>query len=83
MFAWCCDTRQCQDILLSNQRCQNEKMGIVEFPLPVPTLDDDPFASLSATDIADREATDDAKDGSDSEYEDDKEGEGDDEYYDK
>jgi hypothetical protein len=47
MFAWCCDTRQCQDVLLSNQRRQNEKLGIDEFPLLVPPLDDDPFTSLS------------------------------------
>jgi hypothetical protein len=54
MFAWCCDTHQRQDVLLSNQRRQNEKMGIDEFdefPLPVPPLDDDPFASLSIVDI--------------------------------
>jgi hypothetical protein len=51
MFAWCRSTRQRQDMLLSNQRRQNEKMGIDkfdEFPLPVPLLDDDPFTSLSA-----------------------------------
>jgi hypothetical protein len=41
------DTCQRQDVLLSNQRHQNEKIGIDEFPLPVPLLDDDPFASLS------------------------------------
>jgi hypothetical protein len=60
MFAWCRDTRQRQDMLLSNQRRQNEKMGIDkfdEFPLPVPLLDDDPFTSLSAAaDIAAMEA---------------------------
>jgi hypothetical protein len=28
MLAWCRDTRQRQDVLLSNQRRQNEKMGI-------------------------------------------------------
>jgi hypothetical protein len=72
-FAWCCDTRQRQDVLLSNQRCQNENMGIDEFdefPLSVPLLDDDPFASLSVVDITAMEATpDDDMDGSDSEYE--------------
>jgi hypothetical protein len=57
MFAWCCDTRQCQDVLLSNQRRQNKKMGIDEFPLPVTPLDDDPFATLSAADITVIEAT--------------------------
>jgi hypothetical protein len=60
MFAWCHDTRQCQDVLLSNQRCQNEKLGINEFdefPLLVPPLDDDPFASLSATNLAAMEAS--------------------------
>jgi hypothetical protein len=50
-LAWCRDTHQCQDVLLSNQRRQNRKMGIDEFPLPVPPLDDDPFASLSVADI--------------------------------
>jgi hypothetical protein len=49
MFAWCCDTRQRKDMLLSNQRCQNKKMGIDKFPSLVPPLDDDPFVSLSAT----------------------------------
>jgi hypothetical protein len=55
MLAWCHDTRQCQDVLLSNQRCQNEKLGIDEFDefsLSVPLLDDDPFASLAAADLA-------------------------------
>jgi hypothetical protein len=50
MFSWCCDTHQRQDVLLSNQKQQNEKLGIDEFdefPLLVPPLDDDPFASLS------------------------------------
>jgi hypothetical protein len=73
MFAWCCDTRQLQDVLLSNQRHQNEKMGIDEFdefPLPVPPLDDDPFTSLSVADIMAMEASpDDDTDGSGSEYE--------------
>jgi hypothetical protein len=60
MFAWCCDTHQCQDVLLSNQRRQNEKLGIDEFdefPLPVPPLDDDPFTSLSTADLAAMEAS--------------------------
>jgi hypothetical protein len=56
MFAWCRDTHQRQDVLLSNQRHQNEKLGIDEFSLPVPPIDDDPFASLSATDLAAMEA---------------------------
>jgi hypothetical protein len=77
MFAWCHDTRQHQDVLLSNQRCQNEKMGIDyfdEFPLPMPLHDDDSFASLSAADIAAMEAApDDDTDVSGNEYEDDEE----------
>jgi hypothetical protein len=55
MFAWCRDTRQCQDVILSNQCHQNEKMGIDEFdefPLHVPPLDDNPFASLFTADLA-------------------------------
>jgi hypothetical protein len=56
------------------------KMGIDEFdefPLLVPPLDDDHFASLSTTDITTMEAApDDNADGSGSEYE---EGEEDDE----
>jgi hypothetical protein len=75
MFAWCRDTRQRQDVLLSNQRRQNEKLGIDEFdefPLPMPPLDDDPFTSLSAVDLATMEATpDDDEEASDSEYEED------------
>jgi hypothetical protein len=54
MFAWCHDTRQCQDVTLSNQRHLSEKMGIDEFDeftLPVPPFDDDPFASLSTMDL--------------------------------
>jgi hypothetical protein len=46
MFAWCRDTHQRQDMLLSNQRHQNEKLGIDEFDmfsLLLPPLDDDPF----------------------------------------
>jgi hypothetical protein len=79
-LAWCRDTHQCQDVLLSNQRRQNRKMGIDEFPLPVPPLDDDPFASLSVADITAMEATpDDNADGSDSEYEEEEEGEEEDE----
>jgi hypothetical protein len=90
MFAWCLDTHQRQDVLLSNQRHQNEKMGIDEFDkfsLPVPPLDDDPFASLSAADIAAMEAAidddDDITDRSEREYEDEEEGEEDDEDYDE
>jgi hypothetical protein len=42
-----------------------------EFSLPVPLLDDDPFASLSTTDIAAMDvAPDDDTNGSGSEYED-------------
>jgi hypothetical protein len=52
-----------------------------EFPLPMPPLDDDPFASLSAADLATMKVDDDdAEDGSRSEYE---EEEGDDEDYDE
>jgi hypothetical protein len=72
MFTWCRDTCQHQDILLSNQRRQNEKMGIDEFeelPIHVPPLDEDPFASLLATDITSMEAAPDADEASDSEYE--------------
>jgi hypothetical protein len=85
MFAWCRDTCQCQDVLLSNQRYQNEKMGIDEFPLPVPPLDDDPFASLSAADLIAMEANDDddTEGGSSSKYEDEEEGDDDDEDYDE
>jgi hypothetical protein len=60
MFAWCRETHQRQDMLLSKQRCQNEKLGIDEFdefPLPVPPLDDDPFPSLSAADLVAMEAS--------------------------
>jgi hypothetical protein len=54
-------------------------MGIDEFDKlcsPMPPLDDDPFASLSATNIAAMEATpnDDAE-GSGSKYEEEEEGE--------
>jgi hypothetical protein len=78
MFAWCRDTRQRQDVLLSNQRRQNEKLGINEFSLPVPPFDDDPLASLSTADIAAMVASpDDDEDGSGSKYE--EEGEDDDE----
>jgi hypothetical protein len=86
MFAWCCDTRQRQNVLLSNQRRQNDKMGINEFdnfPLLVPPLDDDPFTSLSTTDLAAMEAANDnTEDGSGSEYEE-EEGDGVDEDYDE
>jgi hypothetical protein len=37
-------------VLLSNQRCQNDKLGLDEFnefPLPEPPLNEDPFAFLS------------------------------------
>jgi hypothetical protein len=87
IFAWCRDTGQRQDLLLSNQRCQNEKMGIDEFdefPLPVPPLNDDPFASLSAADITAMEATpDDDAEGSGIEYEEEEEGKEEDEAYDE
>jgi hypothetical protein len=81
-------------MLLSNQCRKNEKMGIHEFdefPLPVPLLHDNPFASISAANLAAMEATphvdddgneyeDDGEDGDDSEYEDDSEdSDGDDE----
>jgi hypothetical protein len=59
MFAWCRDTHQRQDMLLSNQRRQNEKLGINEFDmfsLLLPPLDDDPFASLSTTNLVAMEA---------------------------
>jgi hypothetical protein len=83
MLAWCRDTRQIQDVLLSNQRRQNEKLGINEFSLPVPPLDDDLFTSLSAADIAAMEAAvDDTEGGSGSEY-DEEEDNGDNEDYDK
>jgi hypothetical protein len=55
MFSWYRDTHQCQDVILRNQRHQNEKLGINEFnefPLLVPPHDDDPFASLSTADLA-------------------------------
>jgi hypothetical protein len=48
-------------------------MGLIEFdefPFSVPPLDDDPFISLSTTDLMVMEAaTDNAEDGSDSRYE--------------
>jgi hypothetical protein len=50
-----------------------------EFPLHVPLVDDDPFATLSATDIAAIEAAPDADEASSSEYEDDEDGDDDDE----
>jgi hypothetical protein len=71
-------------MLFSNQRCQNEKIGINKFPLPMPPLDDDPFATLSTIDITAMEAAPNVEeDGSGSEYEDEKEGEEDDEDYDE
>jgi hypothetical protein len=67
-------------VLLSNQRRQNKKMGIDEFPLSMPQLDDDPFASLSTADIMAMEATlDDDMDGSDNDYEEEEECEEEDE----
>jgi hypothetical protein len=84
MFPLCCNTHQGQDMILSNQRCLSEKMGIDEFdefPLPVLPLVDDPFASLSALDLTAMEATaDDTENGSRSEYEE-EESNGDDEDY--
>jgi hypothetical protein len=50
-----------------------------EFPLPVPPLDNDPFATLSATNIAAMEAAPDANEASSSEYEDDDDVDDDDE----
>jgi hypothetical protein len=82
MFAWHRDARQCQDVLLSNQRNQKEKMGIDEFDefsLLVPPLDDDPFASLSNTDIAAMEAAPDDDEAFGIEYKDEEEGEDNDE----
>jgi hypothetical protein len=60
-------------------------MGIDEFPLPVPPLVDDPFASLSAADLIAMEANDDddTEGGSSSKYEDEEEGDDDDEDYDE
>jgi hypothetical protein len=60
-------------VVLSNQRHQNEKMYIdefIEFPLPVPPLDEDPFASLSSADLATMEAAPAKDNDDDSEYED-------------
>jgi hypothetical protein len=82
MFTWCCDTCQRQDVLLSNQCRQNEKMGIdelYEFPLLVPPLDDDLFASLFATKLAAMEAAPAEDDDDGSEYENDENNEDDDE----
>jgi hypothetical protein len=65
MLAWCRDTHQCQDVLLNNKRCLNEKLGIDEFngfSLLVPLLEDDPFSSLSTTDLAAMEAAPDSDD---------------------
>jgi hypothetical protein len=50
-----------------------------EFPLPVPPFDNDPFATLSAANIAAMEAAPDANEASSSEYEDDDDGDDDDE----
>jgi hypothetical protein len=87
MRAWCHDTHQHQDVILSNQRRLSEKMGINEFneiPLLVPPLDDDPFTSLSTMGLTTMEANDDddAEGGSSSEY-DEEEGDDDDEDYDE
>jgi hypothetical protein len=69
-------------MLISNQRHLTDRMGVDEFdkfPLSVPPLDDDPFASLSAADSAAMEADDDdAEGGSGSEYEEEEEGDDDD-----
>jgi hypothetical protein len=81
IFDWCRDTRQRQDVLLSNQRHQNEKMGFNEFdefPLPVPLLDDDLFASLYTADIAAMVVAPDIDKASGSRYEEDEEGKDDD-----
>jgi hypothetical protein len=86
LFAWCHDSRQHQDVLLSNQRRQNEKLGIDdfdEFPLLVPPLDDDPFASLSTANITAMEAALNDADRPRSKYEEEEEGEEDDEDYDE
>jgi hypothetical protein len=60
MFHMCRDTRQHQDILLNNQRRQNEKLDIDEFdefPLVEPPLDEDPFVSLTPANLAAMRAT--------------------------
>jgi hypothetical protein len=61
MFAWCRDTHQCQDVLLSNQRRQNKKMG--------PFADENPFASLFTANLATMEAAPADDDDDSSEYE--------------
>jgi hypothetical protein len=76
MFAWCWNTRQRQDVLLGSQHRQNEKMGLDdfdEFPLLESPQDEDPFASLSAMDLAAMEAAPADDDDEGSEYEDDDE----------
>jgi hypothetical protein len=73
-------------VLLSNQTHQNEKLGIDdfdEFPLLVPPLDDDPFASLSTANITAMEAALNDADRPRSKYEEEEEGEEDDEDYDE
>jgi hypothetical protein len=48
------ETQQCQDVLLSNQCHQNEKLSIDEFdefPLSKPPLDEDLFASLTLAEL--------------------------------
>jgi hypothetical protein len=85
MFRMCRDTRQRQDILLSNQHLQNEKINIDEiddFPLVEPPLDDDPFASLTLADLVAMGAalgsSTTSDDDDDNEYEDDEDDSGDD-----
>jgi hypothetical protein len=81
MFAWCRDTHKHQDVLISNQRCLAGRMGVNEFPLLVPPLDDDPFTSLSTADRAAMEADDDdAEGGSGNKYEEEEKEEDDDDY---
>jgi hypothetical protein len=66
MLAWCCDTRQRQEMRISNQRRLADRMGVNEFdefPLLIPPLDDHPFASLSTTDWVAMEADDDDAEG--------------------
>jgi hypothetical protein len=74
MVTWYRGTHQRHEVLLSNQHRQNEKADIDKFdkfPLPVPPLYEDPFASLSATDLAAMEAALANDDNEGSEYEDD------------
>jgi hypothetical protein len=67
-------------VLLINQRDRNEKLGLEDFnkfPLPEPPLYEDPFASVSAADLASTEVA--PADDDDSDYEDDVEAGEDDE----